>query len=198
VTHDQHDEKDFVATPSQTVGPFFHLGLTNGQDCGRMADPAAQGEHIRVAIRIFDAEGAGVPDAMVELWQADANGKYNHPDDPQHKNPDPAFRGYGRLPSDKDGRMIFETVRPGRVSGIDGALQAPHINVHIFSRGILRHVSTRIYFAGDSANADDAILRLVPAARRDTLMAHPDARQPETWNIDFHLCGDAETVFFDA
>lgn len=194
----KHDGKDFVATGSQTVGPFFHLGLVYGENPGRLAGADAQGEHIRLAIRVLDAEGAGVPDAMVEIWQADANGKYNHPDDPQGKTPDPAFRGFGRLPSDKDGRIVFETVRPGRVPGIDGALQAPHINVHIFSRGVLRHVSTRIYFAGDSTNADDVILRLVPAARRDTLLARRDERQLGTWNIDFHLCGERETVFFDA
>lgn len=192
------ERNDFAATGSQTVGPFFHLGLVYGEDPGRLAKTDAQGEHIRLAIRVLDAEGAGVPDAMVELWQADANGRYNHPDDPQDKTPDPAFRGFGRLPSDRDGRMVFETVRPGRVPGIDGALQAPHINVHIFSRGVLRHVSTRIYFAGDPANTDDAILRLVPAARRDTLLARPDERQPGTRNIDFHLCGERETVFFDA
>jgi protocatechuate 3,4-dioxygenase alpha subunit len=188
----------FVAIPSQTVGPYFHLGLTRGENTGQLAEKDAQGEHIRLAIRILDAEGAGVPDAMVELWQADANGKYNHPDDPQDKTPDPAFRGFGRLPSDKNGTVVFETVRPGRVPGIDAPLQAPHINVHIFSRGVLRHVSTRIYFSGDSANADDAILRLVPPARRETLIAHPDAQQPGTWQIDFRLCGDGETVFFDA
>jgi protocatechuate 3,4-dioxygenase alpha subunit len=134
---------------------------------------------------------------MLELWQADSNGKYNHPDDPQEKIPDPAFRGYGRLPTDKNGSAVFEIVRPGRVPGIDGALQAPHVNVHIFARGILRHVSTRIYFGGDPANAEDAILRLVPAARRETLMAHPDLRQPEKWSIDFRMCGEGETVFFD-
>ena len=193
-----NDEKNFVPTGSQTVGPYFHLGLARGgSEAGKLAAPDAQGEHIRLAIRVLDAEGAGVPDAMIELWQADANGKYDHPEDPQGKVPDPAFVGYGRLPSDKDGKLLFETVRPGRAAGVDGALQAPHINVHIFSRGILRHVSTRIYFAGEPANAEDAILRLVPEARRDTLMARPDPQQPGTWVIDFRLCGEGETVFFD-
>ncbi len=128
------DRNDFVATGSQTVGPFFHLGLINRENAGRLAGPDARGEHIRLAIQVFDAEGAGVPDAMIEIWQADANGKYDHPDDPQDKRPDPAFRGFGRLPSDKDGRMVFETVRPGRVPGIDGALQASHINVRVERR----------------------------------------------------------------
>lgn len=193
----KREGESLVATGSQTVGPFFHLGLVYGDYPGRLAGPDARGEHICLRIRVLDAEGAGVPDAMVELWQADANGKYNHPDDLQDKAPDPAFRGFGRLPSDQEGRSVFETVRPGRVPGIDGALQAPHINVHIFSRGVLRHVSTRIYFAGNPANAEDAILRLVPAARRDTLLARWDEKQPGTWTIDFHLCGERETVFFD-
>ena len=191
-------ELHLVPTGAQTVGPFFHLGLVRGENSGRVAGVNARGEKIRLVVRVLDAEGAGVPDAMIELWQADANGKYNHPDDPQPKTPDPDFRGFGRLPSDENGTAVFETVRPGRVPGIDGALQAPHINVHIFSRGVLRHVSTRIYFAADPANSDDAVLRLVPAGRRDTLMARPGPAGPGTWNIDFHLCGERETVFFDA
>jgi protocatechuate 3,4-dioxygenase, alpha subunit len=197
VTH-PNDRKQFVPTASQTVGPFFHLGLTPEGLSAELAAPGAQGERIRLAIRVLDAEGAGVPDAMIELWQADANGKYNHPDDPRQKTPDPAFRGFGRQPTDQNGAVAFETVRPGRVAGIDGALQAPHINVHIFSRGILRHVSTRIYFAGEPSNAEDAILRLVPSARRDTLLARPDPQRAGTWTIDFRLCGDGETAFFDA
>lgn len=191
------NENSFVAAPSQTVGPFFHLGLTYDENGGRLATPQAKGEHIRLAIRILDAEGTGVPDALVEIWQADANGKYNHPGDPQDRVPDPELRGHGRLGSDNNGEMVFETVRPGRVPGVDGALQAPHINVHIFSRGVLRHLSTRIYFASEPSNAEDAILRLVPTARRNTLMAHADPQPPGTWRIDFRLCGDSETVFFD-
>jgi protocatechuate 3,4-dioxygenase, alpha subunit len=191
-------DEDFLPSASQTVGPFFHLGLTQDERQGKMADASALGEHIRLSIRVLDGEGAGVPDAMIELWQADANGKYDHPDDPQKTSPDAAFRGFGRVPTDANGLATFETVRPGRVPGIDGALQAPHVNVHVFSRGILRHVSTRIYFAGDPSNHEDAILRLVPPARRDTLMARPDPKRTAVWNIEFRLCGDDETVFFDA
>jgi protocatechuate 3,4-dioxygenase alpha subunit len=191
-------DNKFVATPSQTVGPFFHLGLTRGDVRPPLAVPSARGEHIRLVIRVLDGEGAGVPDAMVEIWQADANGKYDHPNDQQEKIPDPAFFGFGRLPTDANGAVTFETVWPGRVPGIGGAPQAPHINVHIFSRGILRHSSTRIYFANDPANADDATLRLVPAGRRQTLMACRDDCEPRTWRIDLRLCGEGETVFFDA
>ena len=189
---------DLTPTPSQTIGPFFHLALTTDETLGRLVSGGATGDPIELRVRVIDGDSVPLGDAMIELWQADANGKYNHPDDPQDKKPDPAFRGFGRLPSDKEGRMVFETVRPGRVPGIDGALQAPHINVHVFSRGVLRHVSTRIYFAGDPANEEDAILRLVPAARRETLMARPDTKQPDTWKIDFHLCGERETVFFNS
>jgi protocatechuate 3,4-dioxygenase alpha subunit len=190
-------EQAFVATASQTVGPFFHVGLARDNDSGRMAEPQAKGEHIQLVIRALDAEGAPIPDAMIELWQADANGKYNHPDDPQEKTPDPAFRGYGRRASDQNGTMVFETVKPGRVPGMDGGLQAPHINVLIFARGMLLQVATRIYFAGEPSNNEDAILRLAPAARRETLIAHRDEKETATWRIDFHMCGEGETVFFD-
>ena len=194
----KREDREFIATASQTVGPFFHIELTHNEVLGRIARPQARGEHIRLAVRVLDGDGAAIPDAMVEVWQADADGKYNHPDDPQAKTPDPAVTGFGRLGTGEDGAVIFETVRPGRVPGIDGALQAPHFNVHVFSRGILRHVSTRIYFAGDPANAGDAVLRLVPAARRDTLLARPDPQKAGTWTIDLRLCGEGETVFFDA
>ena len=194
----KREDREFVATASQTVGPFFHIELTHDEVLGRIAAPQARGEHIRLAIRVLDGDGASIPDAMVEIWQADANGKYNHPDDPQPKTPDPAVTGFGRLGTDENGAVVFETVRPGRVPGIDGALQAPHFNVHVFARGILRHSSTRIYFAGDGANNEDAVLRLVPPARRETLLARPNAQTPGTWAIDLRLCGDGETVFFDA
>ena len=139
-----------------------------------------------------------VPDAMIELWQADAGGKYQHPEDTRPIAPDPAFCGFGRLATDDCGACRFETVRPGRVPGPNGALQAPHINVHVFARGMLWHLFTRIYFAGDPANGEDAILELVPKDRRDTLLARPDPNVPSLWSFDVHLTGERETVFFDA
>ena len=191
------EKENLIPTPSQTVGPYFRIGLTPDGSLGKMAKRQAQGEHIRLVVRVLDGDGVGVPDSMVELWQADANGKYDHPDDTQDKVPDPAFSNFGRLEGDAEGRRIFETVKPGPVPGIDGSLQAPHVCVHVFARGILWHVSTRIYFEGDPANEQDAVLRAAPTERRGTLMARRDASAPGTWSIDFRLCGKNETVFFE-
>jgi protocatechuate 3,4-dioxygenase, alpha subunit len=167
-----------VASASQTVGPFFHLA--GNMDLGCVAGPAAEGHRIRLACRVFDGDGVTVPDALIELWQADANGNYG----------DPAFGGFGRLASDENGVCVFETVRPGRV-----ALQAPHINVIVFARGLLKHLYTRVYLADDPANHDDAVLAMIPGDRRQTLMAH--STEPRVWSFEIHLCGDRETVFFD-
>jgi protocatechuate 3,4-dioxygenase alpha subunit len=146
---------------------------------------------------VLDGDGAPVTDAMVELWQANAAGKYDHPDDPQPIAPDLHCTGFGRLGSDKDGLCIFETVKPGRVPGNDGAMQAPHLSVSVFARGVLKRLATRIYFAGDPANDADPILALVPAERRETLMAARDSSHSSDWHFDIHLCGQHETVFFD-
>ncbi len=188
---------DLVPSPSQTIGPFFHFALTADEALGRLAGPSARGERIRLACRVLDGDGAPVDDAMIELWQADAGGKYNHPDDAQDKAPDPAFRGFGRLSTNEDGVCVFETVRPGRVPGCGGTLQAPHVNVSVFARGLLNRLVTRLYFAGDAANEDDPVLALVSEDRRHTLMAHPEAGHRDLWNFEIHLCGERETVFFD-
>ncbi|HEV2963096.1 MAG TPA: protocatechuate 3,4-dioxygenase subunit alpha [Candidatus Angelobacter sp.] len=187
---------DLVPTPSQTVGPFFHLGFAATFD-GTIASPDAKGERLRMICRVFDGDGVPVPDAMIELWQANAEGKYPHPDDLQAKSFDPGFRGFGRLATSEDGSCIFETIKPGRVPGDRGTLQAPHINVSVFARGILKRLATRIYFSGDPANHEDFVLALAPADRRDTLMARADTAQPDTWQFDIYLCGEHETVFFD-
>jgi protocatechuate 3,4-dioxygenase alpha subunit len=172
-----------IATASQTVGPFFHLA--GSMDLGCVARPGVSGESIRLTCRIFDGDGVPVPDALIELWQADANGTYG----------DPLFGGFGRLASDENGVCTFETVRPGRVAGQDGVSRAPHINLIVFARGLLKHLYTRMYFAGDPANEADAILAMIPAERRATLIAQ--AAAPDAWNFEIHLCGDRETVFFD-
>jgi protocatechuate 3,4-dioxygenase alpha subunit len=183
-------------TPSQTAGPFFHLGFKATFD-GTLARPDAKGEHVRLICRVFDGDGVPVPDAMIELWQANAAGKYHHPDDLQAKSLDPGFRGFGRLATTEDGSCSFETIKPGRVPGGRDKPQAPHINVSVFARGVLKRLATRIYFFGDPANHEDSVLALAPADRRDTLMARPDPGHPGTWRFDIYLCGERETVFFD-
>jgi protocatechuate 3,4-dioxygenase, alpha subunit len=192
-----NSDRELVATASQTVGPFFQVCFTPDQRLGCMASPGAKGERIRLTVRVLDRGSTPLPDAMIELWQADANGKYDHPEDSQDKIHDPAFCGFGRMGTGADGSCVFETVRPGRVPGSSGVLQAPHINVTVFARGLLRHLWTRIYFAGDGANQQDAILNLVSESRRQTLLACPGPKQPGAWTFDIRLCGDGETVFFD-
>ena len=179
---------DMQLTPSQTIGPFFHLCIPRDGDCGSVAE--AQGEHIRLRCRVFDGDGIPVDDALIELWQADAAGIYNHPDDPRHTSHDPAFCGFRRLATDEQGRCVFDTIKPGCGS----ALEAPHIAVSVFGRGLLKRVVTRIYF---SAKEKDAVLELVPEDRRDTLVARSDSQDPSLWSFDIHLSGDRETVFFD-
>ena len=185
-----------VHTPSQTIGPFFHLSLTVDESAGCLAGPGAKGERIRLACRVLDGDGVPVDDALIELWQADAGGTYDHPDDPQRGAHDRAFRGFGRLATDAQGLCVFETVRPGYVPGCNGALQAPHINVGLFARGLLKRAVTRMYFSGDPANDSDPVLELVPENRRETLMARPHAGDGALWSFDIHLCGERETVFF--
>jgi protocatechuate 3,4-dioxygenase alpha subunit len=183
--------------PSQTAGPYFHLGCTDTRSVSCIAGPKAKGERVRLVCRVLDGDGIPVNDSMIEIWQANSEGKYNHPDDPQAKTVDPDCPGFGRLPTDENGSCVFQTIKPGRVSGRNGSLQAPHLNVSVFARGIMKRLATRIYFAGDPGNQDDPTLALVPEDRRDTLMAQPDARQSGDWRFDIRLCGENETVFFD-
>jgi protocatechuate 3,4-dioxygenase alpha subunit len=188
---------DWTPIPSQTVGPFFHLGCTEHASVGSLVTAATTGERIHLTCRVLDGEGAPVPDAMIEIWQANAEGRYNHPEDVQEKALDESFSGFGRLAGDESGRCTFATIKPGRVPGNNGALQAPHINVSVFARGVLKRLATRVYFSGDPANADDPVLALAPAERRGTLLAQPEAAHPNEWQFDIHLCGPNETVFFD-
>ena len=188
---------DFTPTPSQTVGPYFRIGLTREHSRARVAEPEAKGERVSLTCRVWDGEGVPINDALLEMWQADANGKYNHPDDPQVATADPACHGFGRIGTDEEGTCQFETVKPGGVPGPGDVLQAPHLNLAVFARGMLKQFYTRIYFAGDPANAADPILALVPEDRRDTLMAQPDLARPSGWRFDIHLQGENETVFFD-
>ncbi len=189
-------------SPSQTVGPYFAYGLTPeqyGYDFkavagNRLADETIEGERIRILGRVLDGAGNAVDDAMVEIWQADAQGRYAHPADPRGSNL--AFRGFGRCGTgtDPERRFIFETVKPGAVEG-----QAPHITMCIMARGMLSHAFTRIYFSDEAeANAADAVLATVPEARRATLIAgREDSQAGAIYRFDVHLQGDQETVFFD-
>jgi protocatechuate 3,4-dioxygenase alpha subunit len=188
---------DLVPTPSQTVGPYFSLGLTSKHPVPRIAAPQAKGERVRLTCRVFDGDGAPVKDSLLEIWQADADGKYNHPDDPQPKLADPECRGFGRMGTNEDGACQFETIKPGRVPAPGNGWQAPHLNLAVYARGMLKQFYTRIYFAGDPANPEDSVLALVPEERRGTLLAQPDPTAPGAWRFDIHLQGELETVFFD-
>ncbi len=188
---------DLVPTPSQTVGPFFHFCLTS-EECSvsRIAGPEAEGERVKLTVCVTDGDSLLLDDSMIEIWQADAAGKYNHPDDNQNKACDPRFLGFGRMGTGDDGCCQFETIRPGTVPGPGNSVQAPHLNVAVFARGMLKQLYTRIYFAGDPANEHDPVLALVPPERRETLMAQP-AAPAGAWRFNVRLQGDQETVFFD-
>jgi protocatechuate 3,4-dioxygenase alpha subunit len=188
---------EYVPTPSSTVGPFLHIGLTDKNSVLRIAGPDAKGERVLLKCRVLDVDGAPVNDAMIEIWQADSEGKYNHLDDTQSKVPEPGFYGFGRGATGEEGFCDFETIKPGRVPDGSDALQAPHLNVAVYARGMLLQLYTRMYFADDPANDEDPVLALVPQERRATLMAQPDGVHPGGWRFDIHLRGDHETVFFD-
>lgn len=182
-------------TPSQTVGPFFHYALTEDHAVADLASEATQGRHIVIEGRLFDADGAPVPDAMIEIWQANAAGRYEHPEDRQDKPLDPTFRGFGRCATDAGGGFRFRTIKPGPVPGRGNTLQAPHILVSLFARGLLKQLVTRIYFADEPLNESDPVLALVDdPERRRTLLARP---QDTRYLFDIHLAGEDETVFFD-
>jgi protocatechuate 3,4-dioxygenase alpha subunit len=185
---------DLTPTPSQTVGPYLHLGLTDAWSISRIAGDGAKGERVWLTFRVLDGNGAPVPDAMIELWQADSAGNYAN----QESSADgTAFRGFGRLATAEDGSCTFETIRPGCVPGPGETVQAPHINVSILGRGILKRLSTRVYFAGEAANASDPALTLVPENRCATMLAQRDPARTSNWIFDVRLCGEGETVFFD-
>ena len=189
-------------TPSQTVGPYFAYCLTPqqyGYDFNEFAgnlliDDETEGERIHLVGRVLDGDGNAVDDAIIEIWQADAQGRYAHPADPRGSNL--AFKGFGRYGTgtDPELRFMFDTVKPGSVEG-----QAPHITMCVMCRGMLSHAFTRIYFADEAAaNADDTVLATVPEDRRETLIAgREETSAGIVYRFDVHLQGDQETVFFD-
>lgn len=171
-----------TTSPSQTAGPYWHL-----IDHPEWADLLRnQPGHPAITLtgRVTDGDGAPCGDAMVELWQAGPDGEYEN-----------GFHGFGRCATDPDGVFRFTTTRPGPVRGPGNTTQAPHITLSIFARGMMNHVTTRAYFAGEPRNETDPILGLVPADRRGTMLARETA--PGTWNLDIRLQGDGETVFLD-
>lgn len=183
-------------TPSQTVGPYLHIGLDwlNATD---LAPAGVAGERIVIQGRLLDADGAVVPDGMIEIWQANSHGKYAHTEDTRALPLDAGFSGFGRTPTDADGGFRFSTIKPGAVPAANGQLQAPHILVNIFARGLLKQLVTRIYFAGDN-HASDPVMQQIPAARRATLIAMPVSGQSGVMEWNIVLNGDVnETVFFD-
>jgi protocatechuate 3,4-dioxygenase alpha subunit len=182
---------DLTPTPSQTAGPFLHVGLTDTRSVSCVAGEGAKGERMWLTFRLLDGDGLPVPDAMIELWQADSEGNY------KDGGPGKEFSGFGRLATTEDGSCTFETIRPGRVPGPGNTLQAPHINVSVFSRGLLKSLSTRVYFADDRTNSEDAVLALVPEDRRATLLAQRDPLRDRGWIQVIRLRGEGETVFFD-
>jgi len=188
---------DRVPIPSQTVGPYFRITLVGKRPQGRIAAPGVKGERVKLTCTVFDGEGQPIPDALIEIWQANTDGKYHHPDDHQSKPVDPAFIGFGRMGTEENGSCEFETIKPGRVPGKGKTLQAPHLEVSVFARGVLRRLATRIYFAGDAANDECPVLALVPKSRRATLMAQPVPGEPGAWRFDVYVSGPKETVFFD-
>jgi protocatechuate 3,4-dioxygenase alpha subunit len=189
---------ELTPTPSQTVGPFFHFSLTsNKHQVQRIAGPRAEGERVWLSCRVLDGEARPVSDAMIEIWQADAQGRYRSSSENQSPAAASDFLGFGRMPTGEDGACEFETIKPGQVPGPGDIHQAPHLLLALFARGLLRQLFTRIYFAGDPANQSDPVLALVHEERRDTLMAHPDSAHPAHWHFDIRLQGEHETVFFD-
>ncbi|KIU48707.1 protocatechuate 3,4-dioxygenase subunit alpha [Bradyrhizobium elkanii] len=191
-------------TPSQTVGPYFRYGLTPGNDyqwndafSNDLVTSDVSGDRIRIIGQVLDGDGKVMPDAMLEIWQADVQGRFSDPLDARAV-PNTAFRGFGRCGTDANGGFTFQTIRPGSVPGPAGRPQAPHILLAVFARGMTQQAITRIYFEDqDAANAVDPILALVPADRRATLIATRELGEPVTYRFDVHLQGDREIVFFD-
>lgn len=178
---------------SQTVGPFFRIGLIYGQAQNNLVNEQTSGERITLTGVVLDGDGEPIPDAMIEIWQPDARGIFNHPLDPLHEQADPHFRGFGRAENRSAGIFEFKTIKPG---GRDG--QAPYINVHVFARGLLIHAMTRIYFSDEPANAEDPVLNSVESGRRHTLVAtRQEYDGPPLYHFDIHMQGEDETVFFN-
>lgn len=190
------DDLKLTPTGSQTVGPYFHIGL-GGMLIPVVAGPAVEGSRITIRGQVLDADQRPISDALLETWQANAAGKYPHPEDVQDKPARAGFFGFGRVATDDDGAFSLTTIKPGRVPGPGGALQAPHIAVCVFMRGLLRHLVTRIYFPDEPSNEDDPVLRLIDPERRATLIARNASGNADALEWNVRCAGAQETVFFD-
>jgi protocatechuate 3,4-dioxygenase alpha subunit len=182
------------ATPAQTVGPYFSFALLETRQA-ELVSPGAP-DAIRIEGQVLDGEGAPVDDAMVEIWQACRSGRYVHPADDRHALPlDAGFTGFGRCGTDERGRFSFVTVKPGPVPGVDGRMQAPHIEVSVFARGLLHRLATRLYFPDETeANEGDPVLSSIEDAdARSSLIAQPSENG---LRFDIRLQGERETAFF--
>ena len=204
-------EKETKALPtgSQTVGPFFHLGFVYLERENLAAEGVA-GERITIRGKVLDGDGEAVPDAVLEIWQADPAGHYAS-EDSMKNSAAPRFLGFGRVETDENGQFKFTTIKPGRVSSPDGGLQAPHLVITLFSRGLLKPLLTRLYFPDEPSNAEDPVLKLVPPERRSTLIARPSVESgsknaaqplpqtaaPTSFDWMIVMQGEGETVFFD-
>ncbi len=183
----------FATTPAQTVGPYFQIGLP--WDHGPFSVPRGSAGAITIAGTVFDGVGEPVPDALIETWQADPDGRFRDLHDHAGSREAAGFRGFARAPSDDAGGFWIVTVKPGPVPWPTSGMQAPHIDASVFARGMLHRCVTRIYFADEArANASDPLLSRVPADRRATLLAEPT---DDGYRFDIRLQGPDETVFFD-
>jgi protocatechuate 3,4-dioxygenase alpha subunit len=183
-------------TSSQTVGPFFGIGLAPLRKSD-LTSPGTSGEQVMIEGRLLDGAGEGIPDGLIEIWQADPIGRYAGAENMNNAVATPEFRGFGRVATDAQGAFAFKTTKPGRTAGPRGALQAPHIVVTVFMRGLLRHLITRVYFPDEPSNEADLVLGCVAEQRRPTLIARSGSQAPGKLEWDIHMQGEKETVFFD-
>jgi protocatechuate 3,4-dioxygenase alpha subunit len=184
-----------MPTPSQTIGPFFRIGPF-ADDQNELVAPGSTGAIVIEGI-VYDGDGEPVVDALVEIWQANRAGRYDHPEDRREEIPlEQGFAGFGRTPTDSEGRYEFVTVKPGPVPGPDGRPQAPHVEVSVFARGLLKRLVTRIYFPDETEGneADPVLSSIVDPGDRQTLIAK--AGEDGALSFDIHLQGDEQTTFF--
>lgn len=186
-----------LQTSSQTVGPFFHYGLIFGEE-HILVNEHTLGQRIIITGTVFDGDGEPIPDALVEIWQADVNGYFDHPEDPNHDKADKHFKYFGRSDTVKNGVYSFKTVKPAVATCNNDTQEAPYVCVRVFSRGMLIHAVTRMYFPNEKNNETDVLLNSIDANKKQTLIARlVENNDLPTYHFDIHLQGAEETVFLD-